>query len=236
MMPLAWPSTTTRSSISWRVEHLHAAERDLPLQRLERAEEQLLAGLAAGVERARHLHAAERAVLEQAAVLARERHALRDGLVDDVDATAPRGDGRCLAGAVVAAFDRVVEEAVDRVAVVLVILRGVDAALRGDGVRAPRRVVEDEALDVVAELAERRRGRRAGQSGADHDDVVLPLVGRIDQLVVRLRVVPLLRRAGREGSCCRVPSWSSTCTIPASTAIGNEMLPTVMISANAVAK
>ena len=59
---------------------------DLPHHRLVGAEQQLLAGLAARVERARHLRAAERPVVEQAAVLARERHALRDALVDDVDA------------------------------------------------------------------------------------------------------------------------------------------------------
>ena len=49
------------------------------------AEQELLAGLAPGVEGAGHLGAAEGAVVEQAAVLAGERHALRDHLVDDVD-------------------------------------------------------------------------------------------------------------------------------------------------------
>jgi hypothetical protein len=40
-----------------------------------------------------------------------------------------------LAGAEVAALDRVVEQPVDRVAVVAVVLGGVDAALRRDRVR-----------------------------------------------------------------------------------------------------
>jgi len=44
----------------------------------------LLAGLAPGVEGARHLRAAERAVVEQAAVLAGEGHTLGHHLVDDV--------------------------------------------------------------------------------------------------------------------------------------------------------
>src|SRR2546430_6053007 len=44
-----------------------------------------------------------------------------------------------LARAEVAALDGVVEQPVDRVAVVLVVLRGVDAALRGDRVRAADR-------------------------------------------------------------------------------------------------
>ena len=66
--------------------HRHAALRDLLLERLIRAEQQLLTGLSARVERARHLRAAERPVRQQAAVLARERHALRRALVDDVHA------------------------------------------------------------------------------------------------------------------------------------------------------
>jgi hypothetical protein len=57
---------------------------DLPLEGLVGAEQELLARLAAGVERARDLRAAEGAVVEQAAVLAGERDALRDALVDDV--------------------------------------------------------------------------------------------------------------------------------------------------------
>ena len=73
------------------LEHLRArvdgdvAVADLLGEGLVRAEQQLLAGLAAGVEGAAHLRAAEAAVVEQPAVLARERHALRDALVDDVD-------------------------------------------------------------------------------------------------------------------------------------------------------
>src|SRR6185436_6197723 len=96
------------------------------------------------------------------------------------------------------AFDRVIEEAIHAVAVVLVVLRGVDAALRRDAVRAPGGVLDAEVQDVVAQLAKRRRRRRAGQAGADDDDRVLPLVGRVDQLHLELVPVPLLAdRAGR---------------------------------------
>ena len=143
---------------------------DLALERLVHAEQQLLAGLAARVERARDLRAAERARVEQAAVFARERHALRDALVDDVDAQLGQSIDVGFARAEVAAFDGVVEQAVDRVAVVAIVLGGVDAALGGDAVRAPRAVLVAEALDVVAGFAERRRRGAAGQSGADDDD------------------------------------------------------------------
>ena len=83
-MPRARPSTTTRSSISVRGYIVTPPSSDLLLERLVGAEQQLLAGLPARVERPRHLRAAERAVGQQAAVLPRERHALRHALVDDV--------------------------------------------------------------------------------------------------------------------------------------------------------
>ena len=73
-----------------------------------------------------------------AAVLARERHALRHALIDDVDADLRQPIDVGFAGAEIAALHRVVEQPVDAVAVVLIILGGVDAALRGDRVRAPR--------------------------------------------------------------------------------------------------
>ena len=183
--------------------HRHAALRDLLLERLIRAEQQLLAGLAARVERARHLRAAERAIREQAAVLARERNALRHALVDDVDADLREPVDVRLARAEVAALDRVVEQPIDAVAVVLIVLRGVDAALRGDAVRAARRILEAEALDVVAELAQRRRGRAAGEPRADDDHGVFPLVRRIHQLHLEAVLVPLpLERTRRESSTC----------------------------------
>ena len=186
------------------VQHLAAGEHPdflrvhLPHQRLVGAEQQLLPGLSARVERSRHLRAAERAVVEQPAVFARERHPLRHALIDDVDAQLREAIDVRFARPIVAAFDGVVEEAVHAVAVVLVILRGVDAALRGDAVRAPGAVLDAEVQDVVAELAERCRRGGAGQPGTDDDDRVLALVGRVDQLHLELVPVPLGGdRAGR---------------------------------------
>ena len=149
-----------------QIEHLAPGEQPdrlrvhLSHQRLVRAEQQLLAGLAARVERARDLRAAERSVVEQAAVFAGERHALRDALIDDVHAQLRQPVDVGFARAIVAALDRVVEQPIDAVAVVLIVLRGVDAALRGDAVRAARAVLDAEVQDVVAQLAERRGGRR----------------------------------------------------------------------------
>jgi hypothetical protein len=95
-----------------QVEHLGAgveldrAQRHLVHHLLVGAEQQLLAGLAPGVERAGHLGAAEAAVVEEAAVLAGERDALRDGLVDDVHRLLGQAVHVRLAAAEVAALDR----------------------------------------------------------------------------------------------------------------------------------
>ena len=171
-------------------ELLDGAGRHLALQGLVGADEQLLARLAAGVEGARDLHPAEGAVVEQAAVLAGEGHALGHALVDDVGADLGQAVDVVLAGAVVPALDRVVEEAVDGVAVVAVVLRRVDAALGRDGVGAAGGVLVEEALDVVALLAQGGGRGAPGQPGADDDDVELAAVGGVDELGVELALLP----------------------------------------------
>src|SRR5690606_27362040 len=144
------------------------------------------------------LGAAEGPGVEQASVLAGERHALGHGLVDDVHRDLGQAVDVRLAGAEVAALHRVVEEAVDGVAVAAVVLGGVDAALGGDGVGAPGRVLVAERLDVVAQLAEGRGGGAAGQAGADDDDGQLALVGGVDQAGAELALLPpLLDGPGR---------------------------------------
>ena len=193
------------------------------------AEQQLLAGLAPGVEGAGHLGAAEGAVVEQAAVLAGEGHALGHHLVDDVDRHLGQAVHVGLAGAEVAALDRVVEEALHGVAVALVVLGRVDAALGGDRVRPPRAVVVGEDLDVVALLAERGGGAGAGQAGADDDDLELAAVVRRHELHVELVLGPLLvdgagRDVALEGADHWVPprsySVQDTMTSPLLEAVG----------------
>src|SRR2546426_10063433 len=90
--------------------HRDLAEADLARQRLVRAEQQLLPGLAARVERAGDLHAPERAVREHPAVLTGERYALGHALVDDARADLGEAVHVRLAGPGGAAPDRVVKQ------------------------------------------------------------------------------------------------------------------------------
>ena len=222
------------------VVHRHRAGLDLPLERLVGAQQQLLAGLAAGVERPRHLRATERAGVEQAAVLAGERHTLGHALVDDLTADLGEPVDVRLPRPEVAALDRVVEQPEDAVAVVAVVLRGVDAALGGDRVRAARAVLVAERADLVAQLGQGRRGRAAGQAGAHHDDLHLALVGRVDQLHAEPVALPAgVDRAARGGvvldrradRVVRVTSHKAP-TNPDCTAKGTARKPTVRTTAN----
>ena len=94
------------------------------------------------------------------------------------------------------ALDGVVEEPVDRVAVALVVLGGVDAALRRDGVRATRGVLVAEGLHDVAGLAQGRGGRGSCEAGADDDDrEAAPVRGVGDAGLELAGVPPLVDRA-----------------------------------------
>ena len=176
------------------VVHLHLALGDLAAQGRIGTEEKLLASLALGVERPAHLHTTKGAVVQEAAVLTRKRHALRHALVDDARAHFRQAVHVGFAAAVVATFNGVVEQAVDRVPVVLVVLGGVDAPLSCNGVRSTRTVLETERLDVVAHLGERRRSRAACQSSTHHNHVDQTLVGRVDEANVVFVVGPLVRQ------------------------------------------
>ena len=124
------------------------------------------AGLPAGVVGARHLHAAERPGGQAAAVFAGERGADGVHMVDHPRRLARQPETVGLAGPEVAALDGVLDEPVDAVVVDLAAAGGVDAALGRDAVGAPGRIMESEALDVIAEFAERRRAAGAGQSAS----------------------------------------------------------------------
>ena len=242
-MPRARPSTTTRSSISWRGYIFTLPQADLPLQRLVGAEQELLAGLAAGVEGARDLRAAEGAVGEQAAVLAGERHALGHALVDDVHADLGQAVDVGLAGAEVAALDGVVEEAVDAVAVVLVVLGGVDAALGGDRVGAARAVLVAEALDVVAELGQRwPRPTPPARPEPTTMTLYFRLLAGLTSFISK-RCLSHFFSIGPAGTLASQLHGCSTRRLarrgahePARTASGNEMLPTTTTTVTRVAK
>ena len=171
---------------------LHVTGSYLTAQRGVGAQQQLLSGLALGIERAGNLGTAERAVGQRAAVLACERNALGYALVDDVAGHLGQTIDVGLAGAVVAALHGVVEQAVNRVTVVLVVLCGIDASLCGDGVCTTGRVLNAEVEYFETHFAQRGGCAGSGQARAHHDDVKTALVGGVYQFLMSFVVGPLL--------------------------------------------
>ena len=111
---------------------------DLAVESRVSSEKELLSGLSTGVERTAYLNTSERTVGQVAAVLTGERNTLGDALVDNGRADFGETIDIRLTAAVVTSFDRVVEETIDSVIVILIVLSGIDTTLGGDGVRAAR--------------------------------------------------------------------------------------------------
>ncbi len=171
---------------------MYGAFLDLAVERAVGAEQELLAGLALGVECTAHLCATERTVGEQTAVFACEGHTLCHALVDDIVRHLGQTVYVGLAGTEVTALYCVVEQTVYRVAVVLIVLGCVDTTLRCDRVSAAGAVLDAEVEHVEAHLAESGGGRSAGQAGTYDDDVEVALVGGVDEFLVSLVVGPFL--------------------------------------------
>src|SRR2546423_8852055 len=104
------------------------------------------------------------------AILARERDTLFGALIDDEIADLSQPVNVRLARTKIAAFDRIVKQPENAVAIVLIIFGGVDSALRGDGMGASGRILITKTFHPIAKLAQSGRGRSAGQPRAHHDD------------------------------------------------------------------
>src|SRR5438045_8771179 len=76
-----------------------------------------------------------------------------------------------LARTEIAPFDRVVKQSKNAVAVVLVILGGIDPALRRNGMGATRRILITKTFHAITKFAQSGRGRSACQPRPDHNDL-----------------------------------------------------------------
>ena len=163
----------------------------LAVERCVCTQQQLLSRLTLGIESTRYLGTTERTVGQLAAVFAGERYALSHALVDDV----VRHFGQTVyvgfAGTVVTTLDRIVEEAVYRVAVVLIVFSSIDTALCGDRVSAAGRILNTEVQHVESQLAQRSGSRTAGKTRTNDDDVETTFIGRVHQFLVCFIIGPL---------------------------------------------
>ena len=150
---------------------------------------------------------------------------MRDALVDNVRANFGEPINVRFARTKIAALDRVVEQAINAVAIVLIILGGVDSALSGDGVRAARRILITKTFHAIAELAQRRRRRTTGEAAADNNDFKFASIVWTNEagmiFVTRPFAIEWARRSPRleiaDHNCC------AGLMNPSTTAIGIEV-------------
>ena len=90
----------------------------------------------------------------------------------------------------------------------MVVLGGVDAALRGDRVGAAGAVVQAERFTLVTQLRQRGCCGRAGQPGANDDNFEFAAVGGVDQFAGKPVIVPFFRQGS--GWSVRIEFHGST--------------------------
>ena len=135
------------------VIHFHLTEANLPAQGRVGTEQQLLTGLTTRIKSTGDLCTTERAVRQKTAILAGEGHSIGHALVNNIRTHFGEAIDVGLAGAIVAAFNGVVEKTVHAIAIILIVFCGVDTPLRGDTVRTTRAVLIAEAGNIVALLS-----------------------------------------------------------------------------------
>ncbi len=179
-----------------QIEHLPAGiDFDLPLgylahKRAVGADQQLLTGLPLCIKGPCHLCAAKGPVVQKAAVVPGKGNALGDALVDDILAQLGQPVYIGLPGPEVTPLDGVVKQPPGGIPVVRIILRRIDSPLGGDAVGPPGAVLDAKILDVIAQFTKACSSRCPGKPGADHDNIVLLPIGRIDQLERKAVPVP----------------------------------------------
>jgi len=180
-----------------QIQHLASSQHgDRPCghlthQRAVGPQQQLLAGLPPSVEGPGDLSTSEGTVGQGPAVLAGEGHPLGHALIDDGPGELGQSVDVGLTSPEVASLDGVIEESEIGVAIILVVLGGVDATLGGHRVGPTGTVLDAEVQHAVAQLAQGGGRGPPGQAGSHHKDGVLALVGRGDQGHMAAMVAPL---------------------------------------------
>src|SRR5262249_52532419 len=109
------------------------------------------------------------------------------------------------AGTKITALNRVVKQAVNAVAIVLIILCRINAALGCNRMRASRRILKTKTLHPVSKFTEGRRGRSTGETAADAYDLKFSPVVWADQSRMVLMVSPFLIQRSRRNFWISVP-------------------------------
>ena len=95
-------------------------------------------------------------------------------------------------GAVIPTLHRIVEKPVYGITIILVILGRINASLGGNGMGPSGTVLITEAFYVIAQFSHGGGSRGACQATAHHNHLILPFIGRVNQLQVEAVLIPFL--------------------------------------------
>src|SRR5258708_9653951 len=115
--------------------HCHRTRGYLLLQRLISPEQRLLSGLTWSIKCSLTLYAAKRSRIQKSAIFPGKRHALSNALVNDIEADLGEPIHVGLSGAEVAPLYCVLKQAENAVAVVSIVLSGINPSLGCDRAR-----------------------------------------------------------------------------------------------------
>ncbi len=107
----------------------------------------------------------------------------------------------------------------------MIILGRVDSTLSSDGVRAARRILVTKTFHAVAELAQSRCGRTAGETAPDYDDFEFAAIVRTNETGMVFVTGPLAIEWTRRNPRLEIADhncWAGL-MIPSKTAIGIEV-------------
>src|SRR5690606_33365371 len=137
--------------------------------------EQLLSGLALGIEGPGHQDPSKGTVVQQPAVFPGKGNPLGHTLVDDVPGYLGQAVYVGFPGSVIPSFDGVVEQPVVAVPVPLIVLCGIDSPLGCYGMRPTGGILIAEGLYIIAQFGQCGRGGTSGKSGPHHNDIDVSL-------------------------------------------------------------
>ena len=181
-----------------KVEHLMATvhfdftSTDLPIHRRISSEQQLLTSLSFGIKGARDEYPTKRAVVEQSPIIPCEGNTLSDTLVNDVGRYFCKTIYVGFSRTIIAAFDGIVKQAMNRVAIALVVFSGIYSPLCCDRVCTTWRILKAKRLDVITQFCEGSRSRATSQTRTNHDYIDQTFVGWTDQADVVFVTCPFI--------------------------------------------
>ena len=172
--------------------HFDFTTTDLPIHRRISSEQQLLTGLSFGIKGARNEYPTKQAVVEQSPIIPGKGNALGYTLVNDIGRYFCKAIYVGFSRTIITPFDGIVKQAVNRVAITLVIFSGVYSPLCRNRVCTTWRILKAKRLNIIAQLGKSSRSRTTSQARTNHDHIDQTFIGWTDQADIIFVICPFI--------------------------------------------